>query len=112
MLEAWASVIGIGAGSRIKLSDAILKGMAMVKQDALSMIEPTYPELYAALEAIAFKATGKRGQKPDPRMLGYWLRRFKGRIIDGKRFAMLGNNKGGSEWWVEDVAKAKASSAA
>jgi hypothetical protein len=57
--------------------------------------EPTYPEFHAALLAMAFKSTGKRGQQPDTTMLGNYLRRFKGRVIDGK--------KRGGEWWVEQV---------
>jgi hypothetical protein len=103
MTEAWASVIGIGGGARVRLSDAILKGMAMSRASEHEPLEPTYPDLHAALEALAFKATSKRGQKPDAAMLGIWLRRFKGRIIDHMRFANLMNEKRGAMWWVEDV---------
>jgi putative DNA primase/helicase len=109
LLEAWAQVIGIGSGSRVRLADAILKGMSTVRAGPVSYdemaraMEPTYPELYAALEALAFKDTGKRGQKPDARMLGNYLRRFKGTIVNGKRFAMKPDDKKGAEWWVEEV---------
>jgi hypothetical protein len=108
MIEAWGDVIGIGGGARVRLSDAILKGMAMIRPDPVpneppGPMEPSHPEFYAALEALAFKATGKRGQKPDTTMLGNWLRRFKGRVINGKRFANKANEKKGAEWWVEDV---------
>lgn len=113
MLEAWASVIGVGGGSRIKTADAIVRGMAVVKPTMIDLdnphlTEPKHPELYAALEAIAFKATGKRGQKPDGKMLGDWLRRYRGRVINGKRFAYLPNEKRGAEWWVEEVGAAPA----
>jgi hypothetical protein len=113
MMLAWQKVIGIGTGSRVKLVNVILRGTMTVKEDGnlLGQWEPKHPDLYAALEAVAYKATGKRGQKPDPRMLGAWLRRFRGRIIDGKRFACLANDKTAAEWWVEDVTKAKATAA-
>ncbi len=103
MMLAWDRIMGSGGKNRAKLSDVILKGTAMVRDDAAGQLEPTYADLYAALENVAFRATGKRGQKPDPRMLGLWLRQFKGRVADGKRFACLSNKKGGSEWWVEAV---------
>jgi putative DNA primase/helicase len=111
MLEAWAQVIGTGFGSRVRLADAILKGMSTVRAAPVSYdetsktMEPTYPELYAAMEALAFKDTGKRGQKPDARMLGTYLRKFKGRIVNGKRFAMLADATGkkSAEWWAEEV---------
>ena len=103
MMLAWDRALGSGGKNRAKLSDVILKGTAMVRDDAAGQLEPTYADLYAALENVAFRATGKRGQKPDPRMLGLWLRQFKGRVADGKRFACLPNKKGGSEWWVEAV---------
>jgi hypothetical protein len=36
-------------------------------------------------------------------MLGNYLRRFKARVIDGKRFMNLPNEKRGGEWWVEQI---------
>jgi len=103
MLEGWSAAIGIGSGSRLKLTGAILKGMNTTRPDGMSEAEPTYPEFHAALMAMAFKSTGKRGQQPDAAMLGNYLRRFKGRVIDGKRFMNLPKEKGGSDWWVEQV---------
>jgi hypothetical protein len=103
MMEAWGQVIGVGGPTRVRLADMILKGMAMSRPAEGEPLEPDHPELFAALEAIALKATGKRGQKPDAAMLGMWLRRYKGRVIDGKRFANLANDKRGAEWWVEGV---------
>jgi hypothetical protein len=101
MLEAWSRVIGAGGGSRVRLSDAIVRGMAVVRPEIVGFqqpeMEPKHPDFYAALEALAFKDTGKRGQKPDARMLGIWLRRFRGRVINGKRFANLTNAKRGAE---------------
>jgi hypothetical protein len=42
------------------------------------------------------------------RMLGNYLRRFKGTIVNGKRFAMKPDDKKGAEWWVEEVKVAPA----
>jgi putative DNA primase/helicase len=111
LLEAWAKVMGREYSNRAKLNDVILKGTAIVRSGVqfdpnTPTMEPTYPELYSALEALAYRATGKRGQKPDARLLGNYLRKFKGKIVDGKRFAMKPDDKRGAEWWVEDV-KAK-----
>jgi hypothetical protein len=103
MLEAWGRVIGVGAGSRVRLNDAILRGMSMVRSDGDVTMEPTHPDLYAALEALAYRASGKRGQRPDSHVLGNYLRRFKGRVVDGRRFAMKPDQKRGAEWWVEEV---------
>jgi hypothetical protein len=41
-------------------------------------------------------------------MLGNYLRRFKGTIVNGKRFAMKPDDKKGAEWWVEEVKVAPA----
>jgi len=103
MLEGWAAAIGVGSGSRLKLAGAISKGMNMTRPDSMSELEPTYPEFHDALVAMALKSTGKRGQQPDAAMLGNYLRKFKGKVIYGKRFMNLAKDKGGSEWWVEEV---------
>ncbi len=103
MMQAWERIIGSGSQTRATLSDVILRGTATVKDSLAGQLEPTHADLYAALEGVAFRGTGKRGQKPDFRMLGLWLRQFKGRVVDGMRFASLPNKKGGSEWWVEKV---------
>jgi RepB DNA-primase from phage plasmid len=103
MLEAWSAVIGIGSGSRLKLSAVLSKGLDMTREYADAPLEPTYPDFHAALLAIAFKSTGKRGQQPDATMLGNYLRKFKGRVIDCKRFMNLPHEKRAGEWWVEQV---------
>ena len=103
MLEGWAAAIGIGSGSRLKLAIVISKGLDKTRATDGQDLEPTHPEFHDALMAMAFKSTGKRGQQPDAAMLGNYLRRFKGRVIDGKRFLNLSKEKGGSEWWVEQV---------
>ena len=57
------------------------------------------------MQAGAYAVTGKRGQQADPKLLGLWLQRRKGRVVDGKRFANQPNPKGASTWWIENVAK-------
>ena len=100
MMQAWERVFGWGFSNRSNVSNAITRGTAMVREDEKSPFGPEHPDLYAALEALAARTTGKRGQKPDARMLGTWLRQFKGRIVDGKRFMNQPNDKGSSKWWV------------
>jgi hypothetical protein len=106
MQEAWQSAMGNGSGSRVKLSAVLVKGSATVKNAVTLEPEPTYSLLHAALEEVYFRSTGRRGQQPDAKMLGNWLRRFKGRIEGGRRFCCQSNDKGGSEWWLEKVSKA------
>jgi hypothetical protein len=100
LIMAWTNIFGVGAGSRVKLSAAVSKGMEMSRPDGNSELEPTYPEFYAFLHANAQRVTGKRSQQPDAAMLGLLLQRRKGQVIDGKRFANL-PHKRGAEWWVE-----------
>ena len=61
---------------------------------------PEYPELYSAINAVA----GWRGPA-DALKLGNYLRKRKGRVVDGLRLAYEPNAKGGSKWWVEPVKK-------
>ena len=112
MMDAWERVIGLGGDDRSRLAEVILKGTAMVKDGLIGMLEPKNPDLYTALEAIAFRATGKRGQRPDAHLLGNFLRRFKGRVIDGKRFMMKPDSKRGAEWWIEKVEVGQAAATA
>ncbi len=105
MMEAWQSTMGIGSGGRVKLAAVLVKGAALASKADGSGTEPMYPLLHAALEEVYFRNTGRRGQQPDARMLGLWLRSFKGRIVSGKRFACAQNPKGASEWWLEFVVK-------
>jgi len=105
MMEAWQSAMGTGSGGRVKLAAVLVKGAALASKADGSGTEPMFPLLHAALEEVYFRTTGRRGQQPDARMLGLWLRRFKGRIVSGKRFACAQNPKGASEWWLELVVK-------
>ena len=101
MQEAWQSALGVGSGGRVKLSAVLVKGAALSNKADGSGTEPMFPLLHAALEEVYFRSTGRRGHQPDAKMLGKWLQRFKGRIIDNRRFMQLPSPKHGSEWWLE-----------
>jgi hypothetical protein len=99
MLEAWSEVMGIGAESRAKLADVLLRADSMSRENENGELTPTYPRLNAALKAV-----GQRNGKPtlpDARLLGKWLQRFKGRPVGGKKFMNLPDPKHGAQWWVE-----------
>ena len=71
MMQAWERVIGRGSQTRATLSNVILRGTATVKDSLTGQWEPKHPDLYAALEGVAFRATGKRAKArlPDARIL-------------------------------------------
>ena len=98
MLSAWTGAVGVG--TRTTLATIVV--MAGEKA-GFADTEPKYPELSVALHAAAFAVTGKRGQLADPTILGLWLRRRKGRVVDGLRFVTESNPKGGSKWWIEQI---------
>ena len=52
--------------------------------------------------AMALRSTGKN-VPPEARMFGKWLQRFRGRIVDGRRFMCVVDAKRGNEWWIEGV---------
>jgi hypothetical protein len=95
MLEAWS--VAIGLGTRCTLAKIVVMG------GELEYGEPRYPDLCAALSAAAFTVTGQRGKPATPEIVGKWMRGFKGRVVDGRRFENRGNPKGGSVWWVETI---------
>ena len=105
MLEAWATVIGIGADGRMRLAAVLAKGLGQTRPSEGADLEPTYPDFHAALMAMAQRSSSRSGKSapPDGRVFGKWLQRFKGRIVNGKRFMSLPNEKHGSEWWVEQL---------
>lgn len=88
MLEAWSRAMGIGPGHRRTCADAI----AVSKENL---------ELSAAFQAAVVGIS--KTNRLDPQVLGRWLQRWKGKIVDGRRFNVESNPKGGSKWWVEDV---------
>ena len=53
-------------------------------------------------EAIEHFVPTKTGQRPDPRKLGETLRRFKKRVVGGRRIVLEGATHGVARWKVED----------
>jgi hypothetical protein len=100
MLEGWAEAIGAGGDSRMRLGSAISIGTSMTKQSDEAEWEPTHPGLHGAFVAIAQRT---KSGKPDALMLGKWLQRFKGRIVEGRCFQCRVDRRRGNEWWVEQV---------
>jgi hypothetical protein len=74
----------------------------MTRENDGDELLPEFPEFHSAVMAMAQRSTGKSDQ-PDAKMLGKWLQRFKGRIVDARRFMCQPNAKRGNEWWVETV---------
>jgi Bifunctional DNA primase/polymerase, N-terminal len=103
MMEGWCAAIGFGIVARVRLASALSAGAEVHREYDGADLVPAHPEFHATLQAMALRETGKRGQMPDTTTLGNYLRRFKGRVIAGKRFANLPDEKKGAEWWVEEV---------
>ena len=95
MLSAW--IDAVGSGTRTTLAKIIVMGGEQ------EFGEPKYPELCAAVASAAFTVTELRGKPADVEILGKWMRGFKGRVVDGRRFENKANPKGGSQWWVESI---------
>jgi hypothetical protein len=109
MMEGWSEAIGVGIGARVRLGPALLVGGETDREYDGAPLEPKHPEFYAALQAMALRITGRRGQMPDAPMLGNYLRKVKGRVVNGKRFANRPDEKKGAEWWIEEVGAKSAS---
>lgn len=105
MMEGWSETIGVGIGARVRLATALSTGAETRREYEGAALEPTHPEFHATLQAMALRVTGKRGQMPDAPMLGNYLRKFKGRVLNGRRFANRPDEKKGAEWWIEEITK-------
>jgi hypothetical protein len=103
MIEGWTEAIGVGVGARVRLASALSVGAETLREYDGADLELVHPEFHATLQAMAFRETGKRGQLPDAAMLGNYLRKIKGRVLNGKRFANRPDERKGAEWWVEEV---------
>jgi hypothetical protein len=103
MMESWGTAIGVGIGARVRLAAALSTGAEARREYEGAALEPTHPEFCATLQAMALRVTGKRGQMPDAPMLGNYLRKFKGRVVNGRRFANRPDEKKGAEWWIEEI---------
>jgi bifunctional DNA primase/polymerase-like protein len=103
MMEGWGAAIGVGIAARVRLASALSAGAETHREYDGADLEPAHPEFHATLQAVALRETGKRGQMPDATMLGNYLRKFKGRVLSGKRFANRPDERKGAEWWIEEV---------
>lgn len=68
--HADSSKNAISVGKLIEISEKVY--------DAGSKMAPLYPELHEILQDFV-----DRGTRPNPRRLGQWLKRFKGRMVSG-----------------------------
>lgn len=88
LLTAWFDLF---AGSAKTAADVIREGMAT--GDGFDMGAPTHPELREALMLIS------NGRQPTARSLGNWLRARKDRVVGGKRFVVLPQDRNGVARW-------------
>jgi len=92
MLAAWSNALGTGRDTARTASD-ILK----LAEDTSGEQDWRWPDLHNAITDVA-TLRGKISAKS----LGNWLRRYKGRIVNGLKFAGEGDKHGHSlRWWVE-----------
>jgi putative DNA primase/helicase len=102
MLEVWSASLGTGTNSRRRLADVLAKALSVTREKDGDELLPEFPDFHSALMAMALRSKGKAVQ-PDAKMLGKWLQKFKGRVINGTKFMCQPNAKRGNEWWVETV---------
>lgn len=88
LLTAWFDLF---EGSARSAADVIREGMAGGEGMDPSVL--THPELREALLLVS------GGRQPTARSLGSWLRRRKGRVVGGKRFVMLPQDRNGISRW-------------
>jgi putative DNA primase/helicase len=88
LLTAWFDLY---EGSARSAADIIREGMAV--GEGMDIGAPTRPELREALLLVS------GGRQPTSRSLGSWLRRRKGRVVGGKRFVMLPQDRNGIARW-------------
>ena len=85
LLTAWSARFG---STPTTLAKAVATG------------QPTQaPDLWTA-----FRQAVKTGAHVDAVSLGAALRKFRGRVIDGRRFSIAGRTGGSARWFVEEIA--------
>jgi hypothetical protein len=105
MLEAWTEVLGTGSDTRRRLADVLPRAMSMTREHQNADLEPEFPDFHSAVMTVARRSAHGRAVQPDAKMLGKWLQKFKGRIINGKKFMCAPDAKRGNQWWVESLTK-------
>jgi hypothetical protein len=105
MLEAWSDVLGTGSDARRRLADVLPRAMSMTREHQNADLEPEFPDFHSAVMTVARRSAHGRAVEPDAKTLGKWLQKFKGRIINGKKFMCAPDAKRGNQWWVESLIK-------
>jgi hypothetical protein len=101
MITTWADEIKVGFSNRKTIAEVIEVAEETSQQTYGGSMQPDHPELLSILQQVT---KTKRGLQLNSLALGYWLRRNKGKIADGKRFARQPSKRGdGASWWIEEV---------
>jgi putative DNA primase/helicase len=101
MITTWADEIKVGFSNRKTIAEVIEVAEETSQQTYGGSMQPDHPELLSILQQVT---KTKRGLQLNSLALGYWLRKNKGKIADGKRFARQPSKRGdGASWWIEEV---------
>ena len=84
----------------------------MTREHEGADLEPEFPDFHSAVMTVARRSAHGRAVQPDAKTLGKWLQKFKGRIINGKKFLCAPDAKRGNQWWVESLIKREHSNTA
>ena len=96
MLEAWSVVLGTGSDTRRRLADVLPRAMSMTREHEGADLEPEFPDFHSAVMTVARRGAHGRAVQPDAKTLGKWLQKFKGRVINGKKFMCAPDAKRGN----------------
>lgn len=72
---------------------------------AAAPVDARTNELRASIEALCFPKQQRADLKPSHQALGYQLRRYKDRLVGGRRLRCVPNRDGIALWHVEDTAR-------
>jgi hypothetical protein len=101
MITTWANEFKVGFSNRKTIAEVIEVAEETSQQTYGGSVQPDHPELLSILQQVT---KTKRGLQLNSLALGYWLRKNKGKIADGKRFARQSSKRGdGASWWIEEV---------
>jgi hypothetical protein len=97
MLFAWSETLGLGRTYQFTVAE-VFEAIDERVYTSGGLASP-WPRLNSAIQTVA----GRRG-KADALRLGYWLRSYKGRIVDGLRFntGEASKSNKSKQWWAED----------
>jgi putative DNA primase/helicase len=99
MISTWADEFKVGYSNRKTLAEVI--EVAEETSQTFNGVEPDNPELLSILQQVT---KTRRGLQLNSLALSAWMRKNKGKIVDGKRFARQPSKRGDSaSWWIEEV---------